>query len=212
MSNLVHNFAARKWKCDASFKRAVDAILEVVVGEGPDVHAIVISGSPEMGSNDQLDLENATLVESGEASPTPAAIQVIHSPKHAPGWPERPLHTWTESIRPRLLDRLLLSSYLPLRGLAPPMEEVLALGPEGAQEIIECWRPFNRGKSPADHLHDLYLALLRMLVTVKAEGRGEEYAISAPASIGKEDILHMVEDEMLVQNRNFPQSTGLVRL
>ena len=93
------------------------------------MQAIVISGSPEMGSNDQLDLENATLVESGEASPTPAAIQVIHHPEHAPGWPERPLHTWTERRRLRLPNRLLLNSYHPPWGLAPPMEEVLALGP-----------------------------------------------------------------------------------
>ena len=59
----------------------VDVALEVVGGEGPDVQAIVILGSPEMGSNDQPDLENATLMESREASPPPAAIQVIHSPE-----------------------------------------------------------------------------------------------------------------------------------
>ena len=34
-----------------------------------------------MGLNDQPALENATLVESGEASPTLAAIQVIYSPE-----------------------------------------------------------------------------------------------------------------------------------
>ena len=92
------------------------------------------------------------------------------------------------------------------------MEEVLAPGPEGAQEIIDRWRPFNIGKSSAYHLHNLYPALLWMLVTVRAKGRGEEYAISAPASIGKEDLLQMVEDEMLVRNHNFAQSTELVRL
>ena len=74
MSDLVHNFATWKRKCDASFKRVVDAILEVAGGEGPDLQAIIISGSPEMGSNDLPDLENATLVESGEASPIPVAI------------------------------------------------------------------------------------------------------------------------------------------
>ena len=42
MSDLVHNFAARKWKHDASFKRVVDAILEVAGGGGSDVQAIVI--------------------------------------------------------------------------------------------------------------------------------------------------------------------------
>ena len=92
------------------------------------------------------------------------------------------------------------------------MEEVLAPGPEGAHEIINRWRPFNRGESSAYHLYELYPALLWMLVTVRAEGRGEEYAISAPASTGKEDLLQMIKDGMLVHNRNFAQSTKLERL
>ena len=138
----------------------VDAIPEVALGEGLDVQAIVISGSPETGSNDQPDLENATLVESGEASPTPAAIQVIHPPEHALGRPERPRYTRADRSRPMLPDQLLLNSYFPPRGPAPHMEEVLALGPEGAQEIIDRWRPFKRGESSAYHLHDLYPALL----------------------------------------------------
>ena len=136
MSDLVHNFAALKWKRDASFKRAINAIPEVTGGEGPDVQAIVISGSPEMGSNDQPGLENATLVESGEASPTSAAIQVIHFPEQDPGQLERPLHTQTERSRPRLPDRLLVNSYHPPRSPTSPMGEVLAPGPKGAQEII----------------------------------------------------------------------------
>ena len=214
MCDLVHNFAARnrKRKRDASFKWAVDAIREVTGGEGPDVQAIVISGSPKMDLNDQPDLENATLMESGEAIPPSTAIQVIHPPKRAPDRLERPLHTRTQRSRPRLPDRLLLNSYHPLQGPAPPMEVVLAPRPKGNQEIINHWRPFNRGESSADHLHDLYSTLLRMPVIVRAEGRGEEYAISSPASTGKEDLPHMVEDGMLVQNRNFAQSTKLVLL
>ena len=69
------------------------------------------------------------------------------------------------------------------------MEEVLALRLEDAQEIINRWRPFNRGESSADHLHEMDPALLRMLVAVRAEGRGEEYAVSVLASTGKEDLL-----------------------
>ena len=45
MSDLVHNFAVRKRKSDASFKRVDDAIPEVARGDGSDVQAIVISGS-----------------------------------------------------------------------------------------------------------------------------------------------------------------------
>ena len=150
------------------------------------------------------------LVESGEASLTPAAIQVIHPSEQVSGWPERPRYTRAERSRPLLHDRLLLKSYRPPRGPAPPMEKVLAPGPEGVQEIINRWRPFNRGKSSADHLHELYLTLLQMPVAVQVEGRGEEYAISVLASTGKEDLLQMVKDEMLVCNRNFAQSTELV--
>ena len=92
------------------------------------------------------------------------------------------------------------------------MEEVLAPRPKGAQEIIDLWRPFNRGEYSADHLHELYPALLLMPVVVRAEGISGEYVVSVPASTGKEDLLRMVEDGMLVQNRNFAQSTELVRL
>ena len=74
MFDLVHNFAAWKRKRDASFKRVADAILEVAGGEGPNVQAIVILGSPEIGLNDKPNLENATLMKSGEASLTPVAI------------------------------------------------------------------------------------------------------------------------------------------
>ena len=55
------------------------------------------------------------------------------------------------------------------------MEEVIAPGPEGVQEIVDQWRPFNRGEYSADHLHDLYSTMLRMPVTVRAGGQGEEY-------------------------------------
>ena len=117
MSDLVHNFAARKRKRDVSFKWVADAIPEVVGGEGLDVQAIVaivILGSPDMGLNDQSALENATLVESREASPTPTAIQLIHPPEQASSRPERPRYTRVERSRPLLPDRLLLNSYLPL--------------------------------------------------------------------------------------------------
>ena len=60
------------------------------------------------------------------------------------------------------------------------MEEVSALGPEGAQAIINRWKPFNRGESPAAHMEQLYPTLLRMPVAVLAKGKGKEYAVSVP--------------------------------
>ena len=88
---------------------------------------------------------------------------------------------------------MLVNSYLPPCGPAPPMEEVTVPGLEGAQEIIDRWRPFNRDKSSADHLHDLYPTLLRMAITVRAGGQGEEYNISIPCSTSKEDLHQMIK-------------------
>ena len=92
MSGLIHNSAARKWKRGAILEQAADAPPEVVRGlgqprsdEGSEVRAIVISSSHKIGLNDQPALENVTLVESIEASPVPAAIQVVHPPEQAVG-------------------------------------------------------------------------------------------------------------------------------
>ena len=142
MSDLIHNFAARKQKRDASLEKAADALPEVDGGsgqprltKGSEVQAIVILGSPEMGLNDQLALENITLAESREASPVPAAIQVVHPSEQAVGQSDRAKYIQAGRRGPLLPDRILLNSYLPLSSLAPPMEEVLVLGPEAAQVI-----------------------------------------------------------------------------
>ena len=83
------------------------------------------------------------------------------------------------------------------------MEEVSTHGPEGAQEIINHWKSFNRGESLAAHLHQLYPALLRMPVVVRVEGKGEEYAILVLAYACKDELKQVVEDDMLIHNRNF---------
>ena len=52
-------------------------------------------------------------------------------------------------------------------------------------------------------MEQLYSILLWMLVEVRAEGKGEEYAISVPSYACKEDLKQVVEDDMLIRNRNF---------
>ena len=47
-------------------------------------------------------------------------------------------------------------------------------------------------------MEQLYPALLRMSVAVRAEGKGEEYVISVPAYAYKEDLKQVVEDGMLI--------------
>ena len=53
-------------------------------------------------------------------------------------------------------------------------------------------------------MHQLYPALLRMLVAVRAEGRGEEYVISIPTYSCKDELKQVVEDIMLIRNHNRP--------
>ena len=92
------------------------------------------------------------------------------------------------------------------------MKEVSALRPEGAQEIINSWKPFNRGESLVAHTEQLYPALLRMPVAVRAKGKDEEYVVSIPAYACKNELKLVVEDGMLIRNRNFVQSIELVSL
>ena len=179
MFDLVHNFAAWKRKRDASLEQVADAVPEVAGGtgqscldRGSEVQAIVISSSPEMSLNDKPTMENVTLAESREASPIPATLQVVRPSEQAIGQLDRAKYTRTSRRKPLLLDRMLVNSYLPPRGPGPPMEGVIVPEPEGAQEIVDQWRPFNRGKSSTDHLHDLYPTMLRMPVTVRAGGGG----------------------------------------
>ena len=61
-------------------------------------------------------------------------------------------------------------------------------------------------------MQELYPALLRMPVVMQAEGRGEEYVVLVPAYACKDELKKVVQDEMLICNRNFVQSAELVCL
>ena len=50
-----------------------------------------------------------------------------------------------------------------------------------------------------------------MPIAARADGLGEEYFVTVPASIIKEDLQQIIEDGMQVRNRNYVQSTELVR-
>ena len=123
-----------------------------------------------MNLNDQPALGNVTLSESREASPVPATIQVVHPLEQATSQSDRAKYTRTTCRRSLLPNHILVNSYIPPCDQAPPMEEVSVPGPEDAQEIIDLWRPFNRDESPADHFHNLYPVMLRMLISVQAGG------------------------------------------
>ena len=137
------------------------------------MQAIVISGSPEMSLNDQPAMGNVTLEESREESPIPVDLQVIHHPEQVSSQLDKAKYTRARCRKPLLSDRMLVNSYLPPRGPTPPMEEVTVPWPEVAQEIVNRWRPFNRGESSANHLHDMYPTMLRMPVTIWVGGRAK---------------------------------------
>ena len=59
-------------------------------------------------------------------------------------------------------------------------------------------------------MEQLYPTLLRMPVVVLAEGKAEKYVVSVPAYACKEDLKQVVDDDMLIHNRNFVQSAKLV--
>ena len=61
-------------------------------------------------------------------------------------------------------------------------------------------------------MHQLYPTLLRMPNALRAERRGEEYAILVFAYACKDELKQVVEDGMLIRNRNFDQSVELVCL
>ena len=171
----------------------------------------MIPGSPEMRSNDQSGLEDIARGELRESTPIPPTLQVVHPPDQLESRPGNAKLTLPGSKRPLPPDRILLKSYLLLRGPAPAMEEVTAPGPDDIKLILHHWKPFNRGEPVADRLDDLYPRTLRMLVTAWEARPSEEYSVAVPVGTIKEDIQQIVQDRMQIRNRNYVQSVELVK-
>ena len=155
---------------------------------GSEIHAIMIPGSLETGSNDQPSPEDIAHGDPRESTPIPPALQVVHPPDQLESRPGNAKLALPGRKRPLPPVRILLNSYLPQRGLTSAMEEVTAPGPNDMKLILYCWKPFNRGESVADRLDDLYPRTLQMPITVWEAGLGEEYSVAVPVGIIKEDI------------------------
>ena len=156
--------------------------------ESSDVQAIVVPDSPEMGFHGQSASNTTLSMDLGEVFPTHAKVQEVVPSEQIAGRSDKAKSTRAGGSRSMLPDWLLLNSYIPSQGQASPMEEVSVPGLESAQEIIDHWRPFNKGESLATHMQQLYLVLLRMPVAVRAEGRNEEYAVLVPAYACKDEL------------------------
>ena len=89
--------------------------------------------------------------------------------------------------------------------------EVLAPGADEVKNIIRRWEPFHHGEFAADRLNNLYPHMLRVPVVARGMGLGEDYSVVVPAGTWKEDIQWIIDDGIQVRNRNFVQSTELVR-
>ena len=87
--------------------------------------------------------------------------------------------------------------------LTPGMEEV--------KDILRRCDPFHREASATDRLDNLYPHIYRVLVAARSMGLRKDYSVTLPASTPKEDFLQIIDDKIQVQNRNFVQSTELVR-
>ena len=84
-------------------------------------------------------------------------------------------------------------------------------GLEDVKQIVHHWKPFNRGESAADRLNSLYSVMLQMSVAALANGVGEDYFVTVPAGINKEDLHQIIDDGIQIRNCNYIQSYELVR-
>ena len=113
--------------------------------------------------------------------------------------------------RPTLPKRIIINCYVPPRGPEPPRVEVSTPGADEVKYIMRRWEPFHRGESATDRLNNLYPHMLRMLVAARGMGLGKDYSVSVPIRTRKEDIQQIIDDGIQVRNRNYVQSTELVK-
>ena len=81
-------------------------------------------------------MEAALSVDLGGVFPTHAEVHEDIPSEQIAGRSDKAKSTQAGHSRPLLPNRLLLNSYIPPQGQAPPMEEVSVPRPEGAQKII----------------------------------------------------------------------------
>ena len=63
----------------------------------------------------------------------------------------------------------------------------------------------------ADRLDNLYTHIYRVPIVARGMGLREDYSVTLHVSAPEEDFLQIIDDGIQVRNRNFVQSTELVR-
>ena len=114
MTGLLDRYAARKRQESSEREpdQAKGSNWPTIDGDSK-MQAIIILGSPEMGSSDRLGPEDVALGKPREVTLIPPSLQVIHLPYRAESRPDMPKLVQTGHKRPLLSDRILLNSYLP---------------------------------------------------------------------------------------------------
>ena len=152
MTGLLDRYAARKRKWQESAEKNADQAEgsnRPSMDGGSEIQAIIIPGSPEMGSSDQPGPGGVALGEPREVTLIPPALQVIHPPDQAKSRPDTARLARAGRKKPLSPDRILLNSYPPPppppppppRGPALAMEEVTIPEPEDIKHILHCWKP-----------------------------------------------------------------------
>ena len=209
MTGLLDRYATRKRKWQLSSNGESDPAQtagpsQPAVEGGSEMQAIFILGSPEPGPTDQTE-------PAGVADPVLSALQVIPPSDQDKDRPSRSKYMRSGLPRPPLPERIITNCYAPPRGPEPPRVEVSAPGADEVKYIMRRWEPFHRGEAAADQLNNLYPHMLRMPVVARGMVLGEDYSTSVPAGTRKEDIEWIIDDGIQVRNRNYVQSTELVR-
>ena len=218
MTRLLNRYAASKRKRQLSFGSESDIAPAQRAGPnqpaaegGSEGQAIIIPDSHESGPTDQTEPAGVARLKSKEADSVPSALQVIPPSDRDEAQPSRLKFMWSGLPRPTLPEWIITNCYAPPRGLEPPRVEVSAPEVNEVKYIMRRWEPFNLGESATDRLNNLNSHMLRMTVAARGMSLGEDYTVSIPAGTWKEDIQRIIDDGIQVCNRNYVQSTELVR-
>ena len=220
-AGLLDCYAARKRKREVSSSGESDAAPVPSSNLGQPVtkdqsptdgssgdRAITILGSLELGPSIGPDPDRS---ESNKDDSALRALQII--PPSYPGEGSQSRSEFMQSglPKPKRPDHVITHNYIPPRGPEPPRVEILAPGKEEVRKILRCWEPFHSGESATNRLNDLYPSMYRVLVTARGMGLHETYTVPVPASTPNKDFLQSLMMGYRFQNRNFVQSTELVR-
>ena len=165
--------------------------------------AITIPGSPELGPIGESEPDGAGHPELNVGGPAPRALQVILPSDQGEERPSGSKFTRTGLPKPTRPVEVLTLNYIPPCGPEPPRVEVTAPGVEEVKGILHRWKPFHREASVADRLNNLYPHIYRVHVVARGMGLHEDYSVNLLTSTSKEDFQQLVDDGIVVQNRNF---------